>query len=310
MYQQERDLGPRISDEECRSLIDKMMKTKKPPEFSLIPELKRYITQEMRIAASHCDYEYGTKLEQADALISRFVERDISSKERRDRHQKLEKKLANVKGQMDDLNAKYDSWIGKCREDQDTRVAALEQQHKRQLADFEAKWADPVFLSQFSKPSTTLISLRNSEQTLAMSRMFQRARAVKADADKIEKEDIEEARRRAVVIMKNEYERIDARQKREMECLLEYTKNRVDLLEMDREKAVAPLEQIYERLRVSGDVPKNRGFSSSVVPAPRPLRRFPTDRGEKKPLALNMTALPVRQFIPPKLGAARAKRAK
>lgn len=237
-----------FSDDELKKMLEKMLKTKKSPEISAIPEMKRYVENEMREAALEGKYDYGSKLEEADEMMDKFLIVDNSAFEREQRRKEYENKLNDTKKKLEETKKSWEEKIAKLREEQAERMTELEAEHKAQIDEFEKKWADPNYLTQFNKPSQQLLGLRQVEEKLAMSKLFDRAKDIRMKAEKMQKAEIEEAQRRAVGVMKNEWEALDTKQKREVECLLAYTKRNVELFEKKRDTEMHPLEQVVQRL--------------------------------------------------------------
>jgi hypothetical protein len=188
-----------------------------------------------------------------------------------------------------------------CKELEKRRIAELDAMHVRQIEEFERQWGDPDFLITFTKPSPRLIFLRNSERNLAMFQEFDRARRVKAEADMLQKLEEALAKQRAIVAMKSEFHTLKIRQKREMDCLLEYSKQRQARLEQERNVALLPMEQIVHRLSSGLDRPKHVKKKNDLVgDEGRHSRRRVRVHAELKgnpTRALGLAGIPVRKYV-------------
>ena len=293
-------------------MVDKMLKTQKSPDIEAIPAMKQYVEGQMRDAALGQRYEYGAKMELADEMMDKFLIYDDSEIQREKKRKEAEDKLLETKGRLIEVNKEWDEKINKWRSDQSQRVNELEAEHNAQVEEFEKKWADPNYLTQFNKPSQQLLNLRQVEQTLAMSKLFERAQQTKVRADQLQKEEVAEAQKRAVTVMRNEFDTLEAKQKREMECLLAYTKRNVDFMEQERARQVRPLEHIIERLTPLAYPKKrpdrtNQGLykEKEQTITPRPIRNVQSARTMKNAHGLSIPGINMRQYIKTKKGTAR-----
>ena len=290
------------TDEELKKMVDKMLTTKKSPDLEAIPAMKQYVEGQMREAVLAQRYDYGAKMELADEMMNQFLECDDTAAQKEKIRKEAEDKLLETKGRMEELKREYEERLSKLKSDQNNRIMELENEHQKQVDEFEKKWADPNFTSQFNKPSQRLLNLRQIEQTLAIAKLFDRAKEVKLQADELQKRDVEEARRTAVVSMRKEFEVLDQKQKREMECLLQYAKRNVENLEMERDKRIRPLEQIVQRLtpiaypKKVPDRKKNFYQEIAEPPTPRPIRNMQQARtvSARGP---TMTGIRMRRYI-------------
>ena len=309
--QQEPAPAQNYSDEELKKMVDKMLKTQKSPDIEAIPAMKQYVEGQMRDAALGQRYEYGAKMELADEMMDKFLIYDDSEIQREKKRKEAEDKLLETKGRLIEVNKEWDEKINKWRSDQSQRVNELEAEHNAQVEEFEKKWADPNYLTQFNKPSQQLLNLRQVEQTLAMSKLFERAQQTKVRADQLQKEEVAEAQKRAVTVMRNEFETLEAKQKREMECLLQYTKRNVDFMEQERARQVRPLEHIIERLtplaypKKRPDRTKQFYKEKEQEITPRPIRNVQSARTMKNAHGLSIPGINMRQYIKTKKGTAR-----
>ena len=304
------------TDEELKKMVDKMLTTKKSPDLEAIPAMKQYVEGQMREAVMAQKYDYGAKMELADEMMDQFLECDDSAAQREKIRKEAEDKLLETKGRIEELKKEYDERISKLKSDQNNRIMELENEHQTQVDEFEKKWADPNFTTQFNKPSQRVLNLRQIEQTLAIAKLFDRAKEVKLQADDLQKRDLEEARRNAVVTMRKEFEVLDQKQKREMECLLQYAKRNVENVELERDKRIRPLEQIVQRLtpiaypKKIPDRKKNLYQEVSEPPTPRPIRNMQQARSMKTARGLTMSGIRMRRYIKTDKGSTSPRRNK
>jgi hypothetical protein len=190
--------------------------------------------------------------------------------------------------------------LQKQRQDHQDRIGELEGVHRHDVERFEQDWQAGHPLLEFNKPSPRLIALRRSEHCLALGKLFERAREMKAMADRLERDEAQEARARAVAAMKVEYENIEAKHKREMTCLKENCKRHADVAQAERDRDLRPLNLLVERLvpiaqgkRHTSPL-KVKDRSKEVI---RPMRDVQSARAVIKPYGLGLQGITARKHI-------------
>lgn len=292
------------SDEELQKAIDDLLKNNKPPEDDMVPALRRYIESEMTEAALNQKYEYGLQLEKATNILNQVTATDPVAIKSENKRREAEERHATAKEKYDSSVKEWEDRISQYRQEQEKRISELEQEHKRQMNEFEEQWSKPENMLEYNKPSPQLIRLRTTEQNLALQKNFERAKDVKLQADRLQKEEQAEAQKRAVVDMRLAYEALDMRQRREMECLLQHTQSTIELMERERDKCIIPMSQVVKRHKENSR-PKTtrsntRGLAETSRTSPRPIRTKITATTIKPAIGLGITGIDVKQYIKPK----------
>jgi hypothetical protein len=290
------------SNDELSRLFDALLETKTLRDRSAMRPLRRWIRGELLKAVSESRYLYCQKLQTGQGLLDRLLKSDDGELAQAEKRRQMAEHCSVVKEELNAAKRQWSDRIARCKELQDRRIAELEATHRRQIKEFERQWADPNFLMVFTKPSPRLNFLRNSERTLAIFQEFERARCVKAEADMLAKCEEMGAEQRAIVAMKTEFQTLETRQKQEMDCLVEYLKQRLDGLEQKRRMALLPMEQVVRRLSGTSQPPKlGRKKKKEVVGDdrghwPRPGRA--NRELEPKPIAaLELPGIRVRKYV-------------
>ncbi|OHT05308.1 hypothetical protein TRFO_26925 [Tritrichomonas foetus] len=296
-----------FSEEEMNKAIDNLLTKNKPIESEMVPAIKIYIEEELRDAALNKKYEYGAKLEKADRLIDQSNQTDEAAILQEKRRQEAEERHAIAKERYETTTKEWNEKIAKYRADQQDRVAELEAEHKKQIEDFERQWADPNNMTEYNKPSAALIRLRTVEENLALQKQFDRAKEVQKQADKLQKEEMVEAQRRAVIDMRHAYEAMDQRQRREMECLLQHTQRNIEFMERERDKSTKPMSVVVQRHHENARPKTQRSRSlyndammSPTTSSPRPIRTKLTATTLRPTPGLGVNGINVKQFIKPR----------
>jgi hypothetical protein len=281
------------SDDELRHMYEHMVRTKRAPDAAAVAPMRGWVESQMRAAAIETRYDVAAKLEEADAMLEGFLCHDDGPLVQERRRKAAAEKLAVMKEKVRVTNEQWTQKIEAWHADQARRLNALEYSHDQQLAEFERRWADPACLMQFSKPSGRALSLRQVEVGLAMAKNFRDAQIVKRSADRLEHQEAVAARQRAIASVRTEYETLQVRQKKEIECFQEFTKRVTSVMEMDRDREIAPIKMVCERLVTVINRPPAEPKKVVTRSSPRPLHGIKSTR----PRALPLAGIQVRQHI-------------
>jgi hypothetical protein len=253
-----------------------MLKSKKYPDVAAVPSLRAFVASEMRAAAFDGRYDYGTKLEVADEMMDELGSEDERAISREQRRVAASERLTIIKQRLADATQEWNDRLNRLRQDHGDRVYELENSHRSEVEKFEKQWQEGEFRLEYSKPSPTLINLRFTERQLALMKQFEKAKMLRGEAERKEKDEASCGRQRAIATMKIEFENMDARQKREMECLLLNSKRHMEVTEAERDKELKPLQILVERLTPQASPAKIRDRKKEGVwldeTVPNPVR--------------------------------------
>jgi hypothetical protein len=212
-----------------------MMKAEKPPPFAALLPLRGWIAQETARSTT------------ADAMIERFLSAEEMSLLDEKRRKEAEEHCGEVKGILREKDGEWQSAIPAFIEKRENSAAELDRAHRAEIEDFERQCGDPDYVIAFKKPSLRLLLLRTTEKRLALQREFEKARIVKGEADRLEREEAVEAQKRAIAAMKIEYANMTARHDREMSACMGSDIDCVDRCK-SRETGLDPLQLVIARL--------------------------------------------------------------
>jgi hypothetical protein len=282
-------------------LYERLMKTKQAPDLTVIPSMREWLDAEMRAAAIECRYPQCEKLEEADVMLGNFLVPDVNLRREHRRKETAERTIVvkdKARAVVQAWSEKIEAWMA----DQATRMAVLEEGHKHQLEEFERRWADPIYLVSFNKPSAKLLNLRDRQAKLAITKQFHEAKVVKVEADHLERREAAAAQRRAVASMRIEYEQLLSKQGRDIEGFHKFTDRVADVMRKDRDHSLKPFELIAQRLAViiSDRPPRERKkeglfFPQGAPVPPHPLQGIRALTG--RPRSLGLSGIQVRQYI-------------
>jgi hypothetical protein len=250
------------------------------------------------------EYDYGAKLKAGDAMLDRFMASDPMELMREKRRKEAADRCGIIKDCLKETDGEWQNKIGDFRNRHENRAAGLEKAHQAEVEEFEKQWGDSDYLLAFKKPSPKLLLLRTTEKKLAIQKDFERAKRVKVEADRLEKDEAVQAQERAIAAMKMEYTNMVARHDREIGCLQGYGDRRRIAFELHRHEKVDPLQRLIARLSNEAQVPivierKKEGiFLEPGWPdSPRPVKGAKEARTIPPGQPLVISGIKMRQHI-------------
>jgi hypothetical protein len=259
------------TDPELRKIFDRMLDDKKCPPLAVIQPLRYWITCEMAAAIEKSDYEFGEKLAAGRVLLQSFFSVEDSGNGKEARRKVAKERYKNARENLAQTQNEWSEKIAVVKSAHEHRIAELEAQHESEVAEFEQRWADPEYVSQFYRPSPRLLLMRATERKLAIFQDFREALLIKNNADRLEQHEVKEARRRAVATMKLQYDNLEAKQQRELDCMMDHANRMLEVCEKDRERGVRSIQKVVERLADSIGARPKRGKKGADCSAHAPL---------------------------------------
>ena len=93
-----------------------------------------------------------------------------------------------------------------------------------------------------------LLYLRQSETHYALSKKFDQAKSYKSQADALQKQETIMARERAQAAMRTSYQKLQLKQRKEIDCMRQKNEARIRDIESERDKKVAASLIVVRRL--------------------------------------------------------------
>jgi hypothetical protein len=249
-----------------------MMETRRCPALAVITDLRRWITASMRTAAEQADCARGTRLTEGRRLLDSFLCVNAQTFVREAQLKTAARRYTNVRESLSEAEHEWHERMAAMKAKHASRFAELHRQHQSQISEFESRWADPEFVAHLYRPSPRLLLLRARERKLATFQDFVTAKRIRQDADQIENGEVCEARRRAIAIMRCQYENLEARQHRELDCMTDRVQRSMEVCEKQRDVCVRPMQRIAKRL---AELAKpDHSTSARVLPPPKVARHL------------------------------------
>lgn len=247
-------LGQGYSHEELGRMFEGIRdKLVVPPAPARVP-LREWMGQEIIKAVAERNYEYGARLKEADAFVASKMKSDAAAFLRDKRQTERSDRLSAVNERLKDIDEDCCCTIEQWHHHQALRADELVHSQKEALIELEQRWSDPESLRRFRKPSRHLLVLRTTERRLAVMRLFERAKRIGAEADRVEREESAEAERRALAAMRTEYENLADTQHRRMDCFEEWVTRHRQTNDKHRTAKVEPIQVTLTRLSTNTPV--------------------------------------------------------
>jgi hypothetical protein len=272
-----------------------------PAERERAP-LREWMSHEMLKAVSTRDYEYGERLKEADALIAAQIKADEISRLNKERRKKRDERIEAAEKRLTDADNECRSRIEEWNQSHATRAETLVRSQEQALRDLEQRWSESDTLTPFKKPSARLLVLRTTERRLAVMRLFDRAKRVRAEAEIVEQQEKVAAERRAIAAMRTRYENFAEANRRRNECFEEWAARHREANEKTMAEKVGPINLALKRLSTCGPVLRERSkvkiWGTDTLPeSPRQMSNAVEAREAQPGQPLPLSGIKLREHV-------------
>lgn len=190
------------------------------------------------------------------------------------------------------ITEQWDSRITAFAKDDQVIFDKLTEDHNAERAEFDKLWQDPNTLRPFTKPSARLLQLREQERAMAVSRLYAKAKDMKAFADKIQREETDAAQERIRLQMDIDKQRMLRRQEAEISKHKVHRESVITMLDGEKQEALRPCVTAMSQIRLKkANLPKSRksqgkGTTDAVPISARSHQMYAAFKAEKKPQLL------------------------
>jgi hypothetical protein len=254
------------------------------------PELRRSLVYYARKKSAHHlvneEYDQAADCDFAVDTLLAAMRDDGFAEDVAEQNHVLQERLATCKQCDRELNQNKKEMIERARSDLQQMVLNLEMKHEQQRTEFEARWSRPEARIPFAKPSVLLLQMRQQQKALALVHDFRTAKALKQQADALEKQEGLEATRRYEIALKVAWEQMVEEQLKEKQCLLENRDYELVVRTTEKEKMIASNDLTRQSLELRLAEPKHIKRPIIHVPAPKGPGRPSTAMGPKPTYAL------------------------
>ncbi|OHS99494.1 hypothetical protein TRFO_34077 [Tritrichomonas foetus] len=265
-----------FSADELHSALQKLLNTKKLPPMEMRESLINYARKQSLYQLMAEDYDQAAKIDDAiDTLLKSLQQEDLNA-ETTQQNLTLAQRLEDAKNKRIIMEEKHKQRIDDFKRNEQQRLEDLQQQHEIDRRAFEAEWSSEEVTRQFNKPSSSLFQIRRQQKAFAISHDFANAKALKKIGDAMQKEESIIASIRATDTMRTQYVALLAKQQKEMNCLIEYGKRRLNQLETERD-AELKANEIY-RNALEARIKNPKTMRRPRVQIPRSVTRSDSRR--------------------------------
>ena len=231
------------TDRELEAKIRQMMLTKTLPKKRYLVQIREFIKQKQAKAAATNDVIALEDSQKQKQMLDSLIQANERRKAALTKRKAWLRRASTARANYENTAKMWSERIEQCEQELKEKLNALEEEHAREMDQFEKNWADPVYLEPFNKPSARLMMLRQNEQKHAMARDFESAAELKRQADALQAEETQNARMRAVAAMKLQLASIEMRQERELACVRDYCRKKLDRVTQQRDLQLTSLQK-------------------------------------------------------------------
>lgn len=257
---------------------------------SLIQASRAHVDQELSIG----NYKEAQRYEDvANTLLALSAEREIEMK----KNEKREALVYQFTLAEDALN-KENEILKQALQDHDEKSRAAEEaldaEEEMTLSEHDAVTAGDLPVEKL-KFSPGLLNLRETEKFLVLSRRFEEAAGIKAEADQKEIEEVREIHKKYLKQRKIQRNKLVENFNQRRQCLIEKNGRQRQKIEQDHKAELAALERAVENWRAR-IIEFDKNLEAQNIPINEPkktTRTFMTQR--TPPLSANRTPRPATQ---------------
>lgn len=184
---------------------------------------------------------YGINNANVSQKGANYTTADISSTN-------LQYRLDEVKKQKIIAETEWEERIKALKESEQSKIEEIEARQQKEREEFEEKCQTQEFLQKFTKPSARLLQLWKLQKGLALQHDFEGAKAMKLKAEKLQKQETDEAQKRAIASVKVNYEKLVVKQQRELECAVANGKRKISQMELEMKKDLENKDKLSKQV--------------------------------------------------------------
>lgn len=162
----------------------------------------------------------------------------------------LQSRLEEVKKQKIIAETEWEDRIKALKESEQSKIEEIEARQQKEREEFEEKCQTQEFLQKFTKPSARLLQLWKLQKGLALQHDFEGAKEMKARAEQLQKQETDEAQKRAISSVKVNYEKLVVKQQRELECAVANGKRKISQMEIEMKKDLENRDKLSKQVEI------------------------------------------------------------
>lgn len=261
-------------ERELEEAIDELVHHFKPPPQELRAPMMQYLEKRRVEALIEGDYDLAEKQDKIAGILQTVLQNEQQKINEDKTIDILYGRWQQLIQKQNQVNAKWDAKVQEFIADSDRQKEEMEIAHEEEVDNFLSKWKDPSFLRPFNKPSSKLLQLREQEKAMAISRMYSQAKEMKAIADRLQREETQQAQAKISATMSMERNKLAAKQNKEVNAWNSYRTRMLKSFQAERQKELRPIQTAMQQIKAkkssplkgSGAKRQHYGISNSALP--------------------------------------------
>ena len=250
------------NEEELLGMIEHMLDTHKLPPKESHKALHAYLKKNIFKKIIDQDYDEAERLKEAQDLLAEEASIKSTVTEKKEIVKSINQRIEATKDKLFQAKNEWEAKMAKFDEEIQIKQKELELKQNEELEQFEKTWNNPETLMQFNKPSAALIEIRKLQRSKALSGDFAGAKELKKRGDYLEKEETKRAEERATLSMKQSYEKLVAKHKKEVEYAKQNWQRQRVQYESEKDHEIHTIELALKQLQNKLNESKSRPLSS------------------------------------------------
>jgi hypothetical protein len=242
--------APAFSDVELQAAFTAFHEQRTVPPIAMKIDLTQFVHWLISEAIDNEEYDTAEQMENDLRELSVAWQHSDIENLTFIHSQSLESRLEEVRQKQIAIEADWTARIAQAKAKQTEQLEFLEQKHQEERELFEQKCQTPDFLQRFTKPSPQLLSLWRHQKTLALQHDFEGAKDIKARADELQRRETVDAQTRAMNSVRQHYELLLLKQKREIECAKANNLRKIKAMELEMNKAKEAAERLNKQVEI------------------------------------------------------------
>lgn len=236
----EEEMEVTYTDEQLQDALDQYKKNKTLPPFLMRNAVLDYLRRQ---SVAHIIAEEYDAARNVDILVNDLIQaglRDVGGFKTEEEAKSLETRIERAQQRKSSSNQHYEERIALLQEQEQKKMEKLLEYQEYERQQFEADCQKPEFLQKFSKPSPQLLQVRRVQKKMALAHEFDQAKLMKAQAERLQREETQKGQQRAMETIRALYEQLLTKQQQQLWCTQTNAERKLQLLrdEMAKEKEV------------------------------------------------------------------------
>ena len=261
-------------DIELDEAIEELVNHFKPPKQELRTPMMQYLERRRVEALIAGDYDQAEKQDKIAGILQTVIQNEQQKINEDKTIDILYGRWQQLIQKQNRINQKWDTKVQEFIAESDKQKEEMEIAHEEEVENFLSKWKDPSFLRPFNKPSSKLLQLREQEKAMAISRMYSQAKEMKAVADRLQREETQQAQAKISATMTMERNKLAAKQNKEVNAWNSYRQRMLKSFQAERQKELRPIQTAMQQIKAkksspmkgSGAKRPHYGIANSALP--------------------------------------------